>query len=83
MFLLCAWLGGRGEYRRSWQEAPYRTTVMEPLGKMNAIFPVVNEHINKRNHKVRNPSSSLLAMTYSHGSHRCCSSSTTTLRGAR
>ena len=36
------------------QEAPYRTTVMEPLDKMNAIFPVVNEHINKRNHKVRN-----------------------------
>lgn len=25
---------------------------MEPLGKMNAIFPVVNEQINKRNHKV-------------------------------
>ena len=27
---------------------------MEPLGKMNAIFPVVNEHINKRAHKVCN-----------------------------
>ena len=25
---------------------------MEPLGKMNAIFPVVNEQINKRNKKV-------------------------------
>lgn len=35
------------------QETPYRTTVMEPLGKMNAIFPVVNEHISKRAHKVR------------------------------
>ncbi|KAI0780140.1 BAR-domain-containing protein [Fomes fomentarius] len=33
-------------------EAPYRTTVMEPLGKMNAIFPVVNEQINKRNKKL-------------------------------
>ncbi|KAI0819992.1 BAR-domain-containing protein [Trametes gibbosa] len=33
-------------------EAPYRTTVMEPLGKMNAMFPVVNEQINKRNHKL-------------------------------
>ncbi|RPD74219.1 BAR-domain-containing protein [Lentinus tigrinus ALCF2SS1-7] len=33
-------------------EAPYRTTIMEPLGKMNAIFPVVNEQINKRNHKL-------------------------------
>ena len=40
---------------RCFQEAPYRTTVMEPLGKMNAIFPVVNEQINKRNHKVRFP----------------------------
>ena len=26
---------------------------MEPLGKMNAYFPVVNEHIAKRNKKVR------------------------------
>ena len=26
---------------------------MEPLGKMNAYFPIVNEHINKRNKKVR------------------------------
>ena len=25
---------------------------MEPLGKMNAYFPVVNEHIAKRNKKV-------------------------------
>lgn len=33
------------------QDAPYRTTVMEPLGKMNAYFPVVNEHIAKRNKK--------------------------------
>ncbi|KAM5531677.1 hypothetical protein V8D89_014666 [Ganoderma adspersum] len=33
-------------------ETPYRTTVMEPLGKMNAIFPVVNEHIGKRAHKL-------------------------------
>ncbi|KAJ3479466.1 hypothetical protein NLI96_g9037 [Meripilus lineatus] len=34
-------------------DAPYRTTVMEPLGKMNAYFPVVNEHITKRGKKVR------------------------------
>ncbi|PCH43640.1 BAR-domain-containing protein [Wolfiporia cocos MD-104 SS10] len=33
-------------------DAPYRTTVMEPLGKMNAYFPVVNEHISKRNKKL-------------------------------
>ena len=26
---------------------------MEPLGKMNAYFPIVNEHIAKRNKKVR------------------------------
>ena len=28
---------------------------MEPLGKLNAHFPTVTEHINKRNKKVRNP----------------------------
>ncbi|KIJ68112.1 hypothetical protein HYDPIDRAFT_173776 [Hydnomerulius pinastri MD-312] len=33
-------------------DAPYRTTIMEPLGKMNAYFPVVNEHITKRNKKL-------------------------------
>ncbi|PSR81167.1 hypothetical protein PHLCEN_2v6502 [Hermanssonia centrifuga] len=33
-------------------DAPYRTTIMEPLGKMNAYFPVVHEHINKRNKKL-------------------------------
>lgn len=34
------------------QEGPYRTTISEPLGKMCAYFPVVNEHISKRNKKV-------------------------------
>lgn len=34
------------------QDAPFRTTIMEPLGKMNAYFPVVNEHIAKRSKKV-------------------------------
>lgn len=33
-------------------EAPYRTTIMEPLGKMNAYFPIINEHISKRNKKL-------------------------------
>jgi len=33
-------------------DQPYRTTVSEPLGKMNAYFPVVNEHISKRNKKM-------------------------------
>ncbi|KAI0757872.1 BAR-domain-containing protein [Irpex lacteus] len=33
-------------------EAPYRTTIMEPLGKMNAYFPIINEHITKRNKKL-------------------------------
>ena len=27
---------------------------MEPLGKLNAHFPTVTEHINKRTKKVRN-----------------------------
>jgi hypothetical protein len=33
------------------QDGPYRTTILEPLGKMCAYFPVVNEHITKRNKK--------------------------------
>jgi len=33
-------------------DAPYRTTIMEPLGKMNAYLPIVNEHIAKRNKKM-------------------------------
>lgn len=35
------------------QDVPYRTTISEPLGKMCAYFPVINEHISKRNKKVR------------------------------
>ncbi|KAF9452758.1 BAR-domain-containing protein [Macrolepiota fuliginosa MF-IS2] len=33
-------------------DGPYRTTILEPLGKMCAYFPVVNEHITKRNKKM-------------------------------
>jgi len=33
-------------------DAPYRTTILEPIGKMNAYFPVINEHISKRNKKL-------------------------------
>jgi amphiphysin len=33
-------------------DAPYRTTIMEPVGKLNAHFPTVNEHITKRNKKL-------------------------------
>jgi len=40
------------------QDAPFRTTISEPLGKMCAYFPVVNEHIAKRNKKVGNRISS-------------------------
>lgn len=35
------------------QDAPYRTCILEPLGKMNAYFPVINDTISKRNKKVR------------------------------
>ena len=35
------------------QDAPYRTTIMEPIGKMNAYFPIINEQISKRNKKAR------------------------------
>jgi hypothetical protein len=34
------------------QDAPYRTTILDPLGKMNSYFPTINEHISKRNKKV-------------------------------
>ncbi|KAF5361656.1 hypothetical protein D9758_007320 [Tetrapyrgos nigripes] len=33
-------------------DLPFRTAILEPLGKMNAYFPVVNEHIAKRNKKL-------------------------------
>jgi len=33
-------------------DAPYRTTILDPVGKMNAYFPLINEHINKRNNKL-------------------------------
>jgi bridging integrator 3 len=36
----------------AYQDAPYRTCILEPLGKMNAYFPVVNDTIAKRNKKV-------------------------------
>jgi len=38
--------------RKYLQDVPFRTTTSEPLGKMCAYFPVVNEHIAKRNKKV-------------------------------
>jgi len=38
--------------RNDFQDVPFRTTISEPLGKMCAYFPVVNEHIAKRNKKV-------------------------------
>jgi len=36
------------------QDGPFRTTISEPTGKMCAYFPIVNEHITKRNKKVSN-----------------------------
>jgi hypothetical protein len=33
-------------------DAPYRTTILEPIGKMGAYFPVITEHISKRNKKL-------------------------------
>lgn len=37
---------------------------MEPLGKMNAYFPVVNEHISKRNKKVCQAQKSYVSFGY-------------------
>lgn len=42
------------------QDVPFRTTMAEPLGKMNAYFPVINEHIAKRNKKVESCASRFL-----------------------
>jgi hypothetical protein len=36
----------------STQDTPYRTTILDPLGRMNLYFPTINEHISKRNKKV-------------------------------
>jgi len=33
-------------------DQPYRTTVLDPLGRMNAYFPTINDHISKRNKKL-------------------------------
>jgi len=33
-------------------ETPYRTTVLEPVGKMASLFPVINENISKREKKL-------------------------------
>ncbi|KAI0036904.1 BAR-domain-containing protein [Vararia minispora EC-137] len=33
-------------------DQPYRTTVLDPLGKMSTCFPIINEHIAKRNKKL-------------------------------
>jgi len=33
-------------------DGPYRTTIQEPVGKMNAYFGIINETISKRNKKL-------------------------------
>lgn len=32
-------------------DAPYRATVLEPIGKLNSYYPQINAAIDKRNHK--------------------------------
>jgi hypothetical protein len=34
------------------QDAPFRATVLEPIGKLNSYFGQINSSIDKRNHKV-------------------------------
>lgn len=51
-----------GAYRRAVEEldaktareldAPYRATVLEPIGKLVSYFPEINKNIEKRNKKV-------------------------------
>lgn len=33
-------------------DAPYRATVLEPIGKLNNYYSTINSSIDKRNHKV-------------------------------
>jgi hypothetical protein len=35
-------------------DAPYRATVLEPIGKLNNYYTTINSAIDKRNHKVNN-----------------------------
>jgi len=37
---------------KKFQDAPYRTTILEPVGKMCAYFPIINDTIAKREKKV-------------------------------
>jgi len=34
------------------QDAPFRATVLEPVGRMNNYYGTINTAITKRNHKV-------------------------------
>jgi amphiphysin len=34
------------------QDAPFRATVLEPIGKLNSYYGQINAAIDKRNHKV-------------------------------
>ena len=34
------------------QDAPFRATVLEPIGKLNSYYAVINSAIDKRNHKL-------------------------------
>jgi hypothetical protein len=34
------------------QDAPFRTTVLEPVGKLNSYYGSINAAIDKRSHKV-------------------------------
>ncbi len=33
-------------------DAPFRATVLEPIGKMTSYWPMINDGITKRNHKM-------------------------------
>lgn len=49
------------------QDAPYRATVLEPVGKLNNYYSTINAAITKREHKVSIPCSLCLisATSYS------------------
>lgn len=63
-----------GAYRRAVEEldtktareldAPYRATVLEPVGKLCSYFPEINKNIEKRNKKVSQLSELRIVFVY-------------------
>lgn len=60
------------------QDAPYRSTVLEPIGKLCSYWPEINNAVSKRHKKV-----SAMACMGRTTTDPCCSYSTTMLLDQR